>query len=127
VDDKRRRKRRRRPVLMPLSEVSRFGLGVVIVVLFLFSTWAVLLLTKVPRGAYVGIGAFLVVIGVFNILMFRINARRMFASLERLHYTFITRFWDRLGADGLRLLYLGMGVVFLSAGCALLIKSFVRP
>jgi hypothetical protein len=51
----------------------------------------------------------------------------MFGSLERFHYAFITRFWDYLGEDRLQFLYLGMGVAFLSAGCALLIKSFVRP
>jgi hypothetical protein len=86
-----------------------------------------LLLMKVPRGASAGIGAFFIVIGVFNILMYRTNARRMFVALERFHYAFITRFWDRLGKDGLRLLYLGMGVVLLTAGCALVFKSFVRP
>jgi hypothetical protein len=51
----------------------------------------------------------------------------MFVALERFHYAFITRLWDRLGKDGLRLLYLGMGVVLLTAGCALVFKSFVRP
>ncbi len=110
---------------MPLSEVTRLGRWMVILVLSVFSAWAIPLLMKVPRSAYVGIGVFLVAIGVFNILLYRTNARRMFGSLERFHYTFITRLWDFLGEDGLRFLYLGMGVVFLSAGCALLIKSFV--
>jgi hypothetical protein len=114
-------------MLMPLSEVTRFGRWMVVLVLSVFSAWAILLLVKVPRSAYLGIGIFLVVIGVFNILLYRTNAKRMFGSLERIHYAFITRFWECLGEDGLRFLYLGMGVAFLSAGCALLIKSLVRP
>jgi hypothetical protein len=112
---------------MPLSEVTRFGRWIVILVVSVFSAWAILLLMKVPRSAYLGIGVFLVVIGLLNILLHRTNARRMFGSLERFHCRFITRFWDCLGENGLRLLYLGMGVAFLSAGCIFLIMSLARP
>lgn len=110
---------------MPLSTVSRFGRGVVALVLVMFSAWAVLLLMKVPRGVDTGVGVVLVVIGMFNILMYRTNTQRMFASLERFQYAFVRQFWDRLGEDGLRLLYLGIGVVLLTTGCALLVKKFV--
>ena len=91
-----------------------FGLVSVVFVAFLF---------VLPSSESGFVGASLVAGGALYILLHRISGR--WAHKQGRAIPGVSDLWSNLGVEGAQLLYLGIGVIVIAAGCILLAKYFV--
>jgi hypothetical protein len=80
------------------------------------------LIHEIPRDIGRGPGAFLVVVGLFNLLLYRRHARQIFEwSLPK--STKLLHFWSGLGKSGVEFLFLGIALVITISGVVLWIRG----
>ena len=66
-------------------------------------------------------GAFLLAIGILNIVLHRRIGRQIFGWAHSMPT--VARFWECTGQEGAQLLYLGIGIILAVSGAVLVIKS----
>lgn len=82
-----------------------------------------LLLYRVPPDIAKGLGTCFLAIGAMNILFHRRIGKQIYAQAQSMRPV-VSKVWEGLGGQrGAQILYLGIGIVFAFAGCALLIVA----
>ena len=94
----------------------------VAIVILLFVAWLGFVILKIPRDVSKGVGACLLVFGVFNVLLHRRHARQIF-EWSRSKTTKLLRFWSALGRSGIEFLFLGIGFALIVSGLVLWIRG----
>src|SRR3954470_12473008 len=94
----------------------------VAVVILSLAAWLGFVIQEIPRNVSKGVGASVIVFGVFNLLLFRRHARQIF-EWSQPKSTKLLQFWSALGKSGLELLFLGIGFVLLISGIVLCIRG----
>jgi hypothetical protein len=77
----------------------------------------------VPSGEDRSLGACLVGVGIFNVLLRRVFGRQSY-GLSPSMPSFVAKSWERIGKNGAELLYFGIGIILITIGFFLLMKSF---
>jgi hypothetical protein len=91
--------------------------SVVAIVLLALIAYMGLLIHEIPREISRGPGAFLVVVGLFNLLLYRRHARLFERSTKLL------RSWSGPGKSGFEFLFLGIAFVLIVSGIVLWIRG----
>jgi len=79
------------------------------------------LIHEIPRDIGRGAGVFLVVVGLFNSLLYRRHARQLLACQPRSAKR--GQFWTALGKSGVEFLFLGIGLAAIISGVVFWIRG----
>ena len=82
--------------------------------------FAVYLGLHVPDGKLYGL--FFLAIGALNLLFYKRIGREFYAKTQS-RRPLVANIWARLGEKGLQVLYLGVGIIFATAGCVVIIAD----
>lgn len=92
------------------------------VLLVLIASGLIWLIVQTPKGLGKLPGVFWIVIGAFNILLHRRIGRQTY-NWARSMPPFVAKLWAHCGEQGTQILFMGIGVVLLLAGFALIAKE----
>jgi hypothetical protein len=102
------------------AQESRGRVIVLLVLIFALGA-AIGLLFVVPSSLSRFLGACLVAIGAFNVLLHRRFGSE--TSQRGQSMPFVSNLWKGIGKEGAQLLYLGIGIIYAAAGVFLLTES----
>ena len=92
----------------------------ILVVLAGWTGFIIYLVLHLQAGSTKWLGGFFLAIGMMNLASYKRGVRRFFARTQSSpHYS--AKFWASIGEEGLQLFFLGIGAIFVLAGCVLLI------
>ncbi len=93
----------------------------VIALLIVFALWTTFILyvsQPLPDSKF--FGGFFLLIGIANVLFCKTTGRKLFAKTQASPH-FIARVWAHGGEKGVQVLFLGIGIILVIAGCAAII------
>jgi hypothetical protein len=105
--------------MQKVHPTSCFG---ILAALVLILAGVIAFASVIPSSERTFLGAGLLGIGVFNILLHRRFGRQSY-EWRRYMPASVSSFWEYIGEGGARLLYLGTGVILALVGCVLLAAS----
>jgi hypothetical protein len=95
----------------------------IIVLLVVLAVWmAFMLYVFRPLPDRLFLGGFFLAIGITNVLFCKTNGRRFFAKTQA-SPGFVARVWVCAGEKGVRVLFLGIGIIFVVAGCIVIVSG----
>jgi len=100
-----------------------WALAIAFVALALAAAWLVWVTNLIPVRDYPLWGSFLLVFGLFNIVMSRVTGRLHWNKGVR-SPKFFRSFWIKLGERGAQIYFLGLGVVLAILGAVLIGQAF---